>query len=1109
MNENIWDRLDYQKNAVIEASAGTGKTYTLEHIVKKLVLEKGYDIRSILLVTFTEKAAGELKERIRKMLQGTESAAHLDETTICTIHAFCSEVLAEYPFESGLSMGMEVGGSDDALYRKAVHTVMASAEFKAAYAEKFATGMEYWDAEKDAECLAGAAVGILRQEVGAENIEKWENDFAEKKAQVSDGELESAIRTLPGWNEGGPGAYAMAHTNGGVTFRNNSKWVKAHQVFFSELDKHLRVILNGNGAPSAIVESLDFVASGKVDFKLHKWDGVIVNATFCERDGFSGYSKVKELATVKSHVLKGEIIHEIVRRAYPEFFRLKSRTSSVTFDDLIKETARLVTAATGPNANDGQRRFADRLRDRYRLALVDEFQDTDAKQWTIFRNLFASVGHLIVVGDPKQAIYGWRGADLATYLKAKKEIIDNGGAMESLDTMYRSTSEMVDDFNTMFQSGWFSGMSEDGLSIDYAKVEFPKKNVPKKVAGFSYPSGEHAVEWLEAANGLGQFALNASDEMIRLHKTWDDRMSWDKMCVLVRSRADGQTMQRQMVAKGIPCRVYKEPGMFASIEAESIVALFDYLSMPRSLGNLSALLLTPLFGYTPENISDRLTGGDVKFDRLCDRWRGYAEEHDWIGLFESVMRNTGAKSSSAGYRQVFDYLLEHNSRAGSLSELSDVLRNMKKGDLCAGENGNVRNKASDGAAVQIMTMHASKGLEFNAVFVAGGFSGCATDGESRRMFYVALTRACFKLYLPWGMGGIDAAAKKSSALKHYLKDAILAICRNDVQSRFRDPGDQGVVEIAEKVVLENAEPPPSRGMKGWRFKWDSFSSMNHHTARKEEVIVDGAKTVADEAQDETEKPESLVPKGATSGTVFHEVMEILCNNDSEKGDVDFSVGREDFAAIVAESDEKKSPLLAIVRRRMNANGLINRVGKTEGESTAVSIARMAWNALRTELCVGGDTFKLCEVLHKDRKAEVNFVLDEGEVVGDGSSREGALNGSIDLIVRLSDDRYCIIDWKTNTLESYDTESVKTAMDEAGYHLQYKLYSHAAEKWLGGSVVKGAAYLFVRGGEFEPGSPSGVFGYDRWAEERASFAQKIADRLAECDAAEAESEKEDL
>ena len=70
-NTSIWDKLDYNRNAVIEASAGTGKTYTLEHIVEKLVREKGYDIRSLLLVTFTEKAAGELKERIRKMLKGS------------------------------------------------------------------------------------------------------------------------------------------------------------------------------------------------------------------------------------------------------------------------------------------------------------------------------------------------------------------------------------------------------------------------------------------------------------------------------------------------------------------------------------------------------------------------------------------------------------------------------------------------------------------------------------------------------------------------------------------------------------------------------------------------------------------------------------------------------------------------------------------------------------------------------------------------------------------------------------------------------------------------------------------------------------------------------
>ena len=105
-NRPIWEQLDYQHDAIVEASAGTGKTYALEHIVQHLVTTKGIDVRNLLLVTFTEKAAGELKERIRKLLSATnpESAKHLDEATICTIHSFCQELLREYPFESGMQM---------------------------------------------------------------------------------------------------------------------------------------------------------------------------------------------------------------------------------------------------------------------------------------------------------------------------------------------------------------------------------------------------------------------------------------------------------------------------------------------------------------------------------------------------------------------------------------------------------------------------------------------------------------------------------------------------------------------------------------------------------------------------------------------------------------------------------------------------------------------------------------------------------------------------------------------------------------------------------------------------------------------------------------------
>ena len=313
------------------------------------------------------------------------------------------------------------------------------------------------------------------------------------------------------------------------------------------------------------------------------------------------------------------------------------------------------------------------------------------------------------------------------------------------------------------------------------------------------------------------------------------------------------------------------------------------------------------------------------------------------------------------------------------------------------------------------------------------------------------------------------------------------------------------------------ELPPRLGMKSWRFKWDSFSSLNHHSAKKVEE-VEGAKPKDDEKQDapdkqEEQKQKSLVPKGALSGTVFHEVMEKLCEASDGIG---FEIGQKtetQFKELIAEVDEKKSPLLELVRRRLVANGVVNQVRKGDGETTASVIARMAWNALRTELDFGGDNkFKLCEIPLEDhrgtcRKAEVNFVLDESLLGGVRGEGEGALNGSIDLLVR-RDDGYYIVDWKTNSLDDYEYTTVTAAMKEAGYELQYQIYTLAAEKWLGKNAVKGIAYLFVRGGEVED-HPSGVFPHTMKEGEREEFANNFRDRIERSDKDEADQEKEEL
>ena len=330
---------------------------------------------------------------------------------------------------------------------------------------------------------------------------------------------------------------------------------------------------------------------------------------------------------------------------------------------------------------------------------------------------------------------------------------------------------------------------------------------------------------------------------------------------------------------------------------------------------------------------------------------------------------------------------------------------------------------------------------------------------------------------------------------------------------MRDPGEREL-EASAPPAADLRELPPRRGMKGWRFKWDSFSSLNHHGAKNVEE-VEGAKPKNDEEQDapDNQKAEqnqkSLVPKGALSGTVFHEVMEALCKNSKEKGEVDFASGNEnDFEKLVTETDDKKSPLLELVRRRLAANGVVNQVRKEDGETTASVIARMAWNALRTELDFGDNNkFKLCEIPLENRKAEVNFVLDESMLGGVRGEGEGALNGSIDLLVR-RDDGYYIVDWKTNALDDYEDATVVTAMDEAGYHLQYKIYTLAAEKWLGENAVKGIAYLFVRGGETGTNA-SGKFVHTMKEGDRAEFAKAFSVRIDASDKEEADKEEEEL
>ena len=1032
----VWNKLMYDRDGIIEASAGTGKTYALQSIVLKLVSDETcpVDVKNILLVTYTEKAAGELKDRIRAILQEAGCLpSDFDEVTICTIHSFCRELLTAYAFENRVPMEMDIGCTNGDLVHRAVRAALLGDAFKARYGETYAALMEAGGFGSTDELVA---------EAEAELGEYAEKDEPPPESRQDDGGMSS------------------------------------------------------------------------------------------------------------------ELLDYLVFAAWPVFKRLKDEAAALSFNDLVTRARRVIEAEAAREASGGRSALLGAIRRRYRIALVDEFQDTDKMQWDIFRHIFGAKvnrlegddvpaprqGFLLVVGDPKQAIYGFRGADVATYLEAKETITvgDDTQPPQTLTATYRSTRELVAGFNAIFgeESGWFNDMTAGERSIAYSKVDYPEGNA--RFAQLEDLTGRPAVNLLESLpyelsspvrgnSGYGNtsrclpvFMENAAREMKRLHdltvayRTFDEktqrmvehRFDYGDMCVLVRGSGDARIVKRVLTRHGIPYAHYKERGLFATEEAEALLALFDFLVAPSRSGNLAALLLTFFFDVTPGDLESRLARGDRDFTELVEKWQGLAKRRSWNKLFESVMDDTSLAHPAAddheydrrwmATRQILDKLLVAKGRSALVvDEFAELLRSWRKDDLSAGEEGSLRQKESDDDCVQIMTMHASKGLEFGVVFVATGMKKVANDdvNDEKRLLYVALTRAEHKLYLPWTKWNPHQRARKVKkqdvmADEHGLgsKGSFLlgeGCLSRGIRTLFKK---QTVIDFGRDAAARAdagrhaGDAPPRQSaapriydigyLKNRTMQWDSFTTLSGHG--KSQRLVPDASDESDESRIPAARVKTLLPRTNMSGTAFHEIMEALCGNDDTAGEIGFAIGKR--ALDEALSDEA---FAEIVRRAMRRNAIGNQT--VGGDSTERTLMRMAWNALNTALTIGGRTFFLKDIPLADRRAETGFVLDEEKTLGAdlpqlcGRPRDGVFNGSIDLLVRPDGvgGRVYIVDWKTNTLDDYGEKSVAAAMEAAGYPLQFKLYSLAASRWLGEDALAGVAYLFVRGGESSAGQ-SGVY-----------------------------------
>ena len=1048
---------------LIEASAGTGKTFTIAGVYLRLVLEERLDVSRILVVTFTEAATKELKERIRKKLKDAETAfeagacsdpliaglllaSHdhaearrllssavrsFDEAAIFTIHGFCQRMLQDNPFESGSLCDTELMTDQGSVLRE--------------------IAQDYWRIN----CYSASGVRLA----------------AADAARLSPDTLLKMARRICG-------------------------------------DPFASVIPDPPGETGETAEWLLWLKRGFFDY----------------------------------------LAAELPRRK-----RLKNVRS---FDDLLVD---LHAALTRPGST-----LARLIRERYQAALIDEFQDTDPTQFAIFDAIYPAGGEIpfFLIGDPKQAIYSFRGADIFAYIGAAR-------ATEKRHTLlqnFRSEPGLIGAVNTVFSSRDLPFLFEEiafspvqpaaverKLLTEEGQATAPLKIwlAPRRDAGKPINKGEAwetlpetvaaEISRLLRKGAAGQLTIPDRDGKSERGVQPGD------IAVLVRANRQARLMQRALTGRGIPSVLCSAGNLFESDEAAELLRILSAVAQPSHESLLRGALATDLIGIGGEQLA-RLMEDEEQWEEVLEEFRSYHETWSTSSCMSMALQLMERRevrerllSAPMGERRLTNLLhavetihqAQVKDRLGMEGVISwlacRITEEPKK------EEYEIRLE-TDEAAVQLVTIHKSKGLEYPIVFLPfcwaefGGKEEGALfhDGDGRvvldigseelaenralaereelaenlRLLYVALTRGKHRSYLVWG-----AFKDAGDSALHYLlhPDATsvkgqVALTDDEIRAELTAlaAASAGGIEIVGMPQADRTAYQPEKTnsaelaaldfsgtiAKDWRVaSFTSLSTRQHHTAelpdRDEGSPVEERRAAGGE-------PAGIFafPKGAKAGIFLHKVFEEL----------DFTQAPEQLPPLVNDllDQHNFAPEWGAAVRDM-----VQKVLQAPLGDEGLTLAQVGMERRCTEMEF---FFPLASVTSERLRDAVTRFIEQKTVEGKGAepvfpvdmtdlfSRlsfapvRGMLLGFIDLVFEHGG-RYYIVDWKSNHLGNcaadYGQASLRREMEQSLYPLQYLLYTVALDNYLRLRIADydydrhfgGIFYLFLRGVD---GTGNGVF-----------------------------------
>ncbi len=1011
---------------LLEASAGTGKTFAVEQIFVRLILESSLQVEQMLVITFTRAATRELKERIRsniekalvqlasgsiewpylEMFRGKKAAlqtlrdalALFDRSQIFTIHGFCHRMLKEFAFEAKFCASQTL--SDEPRMQTPKKIQEGVIDFLSSLSTDLLC-VEQLDIilkkVQSVERLAGALVrqsmkelqpgrtfSLLYEEyIGL--LKNWDlsveqalEDFrlisSHHKATLK-GRFEEQIKAL--LEPPTPESFAFLISEKGSLFNflspTNRKVKYApppivSEPFFAWGATHLLPILEKAADPKRLFSTLAY-----------EW-------TLCAK-------------------------------------KLMSKEDLFDPDTILQTMHKHLESPS----------FLKLVQNKYAAAVIDEFQDTDKLQWDIFRELFLKPGHLaksvFLVGDPKQSIYRFRKADVYTYLEAKEYV--DPSRRYFLDTNFRSSPRLLQALNVLFQREWLS-LPKLSSFLPYQPVSAGRsemKSLEDQKGALHFfvsdgPSSSRKSSFEALVESV--FLPFIAREIASLR---GQIKSLSDCAILVKDRYQAAQAVRYLQERGLPAITKNHLPLGETFAFEALFELLHALIDPKDRSKAKLVLAGPLARARAEEMP---TETPLIFFEL----KAELEEKGLAPFFQTLFSTrlhqepvleALAREDADFYRDFFhaiELLLQWERAEGfSLEGLSRTLHKIRT--IETEEDERVRRRlSSDDEAVQVMTMHVSKGLEFDVVFALGLASQTPKpdeeleefEAEKLRQLYVAMTRAKRRLYVPicHDEESLDGTASPIALFLHKVKQG------QPLQMMLQEMGRQASItwEVLQPGFIEPSLQQAScfslPTFPSYRYQVD-VSCLHSFTSLARSFCSALAAPLSQE-----ELSVHTLPRGAEMGVLLHELLEDI------------------FSAPYALWRDEKQQINLIENKLKDSKFSLWKPVIQDLLGQVVSLPFLA------------------ELEPQDVRTEVEFMFERPPHY---------IKGFIDLLFRRGNQLY-FLDWKSNWLgendEAYDYAALEKNMKEHDYELQAALYAEALRKSFPHVQFGGAYYLFLRG-----------------------------------------------